>query len=93
MFYMGTDFRKLKAPAIWYDIVGVTDCLSMFDHARKDPRFKEMVEIIKEKQDEDGFFTPESVYQKCKGWDFGQKKTASPYLTFLCLRILERCEN
>ncbi len=93
MFYMGTDFRKLKAPGIWYDIVGVTDCLSMFDHARQDPRLKEMVEIIKEKQDEDGFFTPESVYQKCKGWDFGQKKTVSPYLTFLCLRILERCEN
>jgi len=23
MFYMGTDFRKLKAPAIWYDIVSL----------------------------------------------------------------------
>lgn len=93
MFYMGTDFRKLKAPAIWYDIVGVTECLSHFDHAKSDARFWEMVDIIKSKQDENGFFTPESMYQKCKAWDFGQKKSVSPYLSYLCLKILERCER
>ena len=93
MFYMGTDFRKLKAPAIWYDIVGVADCLSVFEYARADARFGEMVEIIRSKQDEDGLFTPESVYQRSKGWDFGQKKTVSPYLSFLCQRILKRCED
>lgn len=90
MFYMGTDFRKLKAPAIWYDIVSVTDCLSRFEYAQKDIRFKEMVEIIKGKQTEEGLFIPEAVYQKCRGWDFGQKKVPSPYLTYLCTRILER---
>lgn len=52
-----------------------------------------MVDLIEGEQGKDGFFTPESVYQKCKGWDFGQKKTASPYLSFLCLRILERCKS
>jgi len=92
MFYMGTDFRKIKAPTIWYDIVGVAECLSAFECAREDSRFKEMIGIIKSKQDENGFFTPESVYQKCRGWDFGQKKTISPYLTYVCLRILARCE-
>ena len=90
MFYMGTDFRKLKAPAIFYDIVSIADCLSKFEFARTDSRFCEMIEILKEKQGADGMFVPESVYQKCKGWDFGQKKTASPYLTFLCMRILDR---
>lgn len=90
MFYMGTDFRKLKAPAIWYDIVGVANCLSRFDYAKKDSRFKEMLEIIKGKQNEEGLFIPESVYQKCKGWDFGQKKVPSPYLTYLCTKILKR---
>jgi len=90
MFYMGTDFRKLKAPAIWYDIVGVADCLSKFAHARQDHRFREMTGIIADKRDGDGLFTPEAVYQKCKDWDFGQKKAPSPYLTFLCVRILER---
>jgi len=90
MFYMGTDFRKLKAPTLWYDIVGVTNCLSKFEQAKDDPRFCEMVTLIRAKQDINGFFTPESVYQKCKGWDFGQKKTVSPYLTYLCVRVLNR---
>ena len=90
MFYMGTDFRKLKAPAIWYDIVSVTDCLSRFEYARKDKRFLQMISIIKEKQNADGLFVPESVYQKCKDWDFGQKKNVSPYLSFLCLRTFDR---
>jgi len=92
MFYMGTDFRKLKAPAMWYDIVSVTDTLSRIDAVRSDPRFIEMASIIKSKQNVDGTFTPESIYQKFKGWDFGQKKTASPYLTYLCNQILSRIE-
>lgn len=90
MFYMGTDFRKLKAPAIFYDIVSVVDCLRKFSYAREDARFCEMVAIIKGKQDADGMFIPESIYQKCKDWDFGQKKAVSPYLSFLCYRALKR---
>ncbi|MCL2296071.1 MAG: hypothetical protein FWC29_03195 [Methanomassiliicoccaceae archaeon] len=89
MFYMGTDFRKLKAPAIWYDIVSVTDVLSNIESVRSDVRFAEMAAMIKSKQDSNGLFTPEAVYQKIKGWDFGQKKNPSPYLTYLCYRILE----
>ena len=90
MFYMGTDFRKLKAPAMWYDVVSVADCLSKIDSVKTDVRFCEMVDLIKEKQNADGLFVPESVYQKFKGWDFGQKKIVSPYLSFLCIRLLER---
>lgn len=90
MFYMGTDFRKLKAPAMWYDIVSVADVLSRFDFVRSDSRFLEMVALIKDKQDENELFTPQAVYQKCKNWDFGQKKQPSPYLTYLCKQILIR---
>ena len=90
MFYMGTDFRKLKAPAMWYDLVSVTDVLSHFDFLKTDTRFTEMIDMIKSKQDKNGLFTPEAVYQKFKGWDFGQKKTPSPYLTYLCHRIMNR---
>lgn len=93
VFYMGTDFRKLKAPSHWYDIVSVANVLSKFQFIRSDPRFLEMIAIIKSKQDAEGFFTPESVYQKYKDWDFGQKKQPSPYLTFQCLRILQRLET
>jgi hypothetical protein len=49
-----------------------------------------MLSLIKNKQDNNGLFTPEAVFQKFKGWDFGQKKTPSPYLTYLCLRIFEQ---
>ncbi|MDL2258338.1 hypothetical protein LJC42_04165, partial [Eubacteriales bacterium OttesenSCG-928-K08] len=90
MFYMGTDFRKLKAPAMWYDIVSVLDVLSRFDFVKTDWRFCEMIDLIQQKQNADGMFVPESVYQKFKGWDFGQKKTVSPYLTYLCIRLLKR---
>lgn len=93
MFFMGTDFRKLKAPSMWYDIVSVADCLSHFDYAKQDKRFHELIAIIKAKQDKNGMFTPESVYQKFKGWDFGQKKVPSPYLTYLCCSILERVQE
>jgi hypothetical protein len=93
MFYMGTDFRKLKAPSCWYDIVSLAGVLSKYEFARNDPRFLEMVTHIKSKQDKDGFFTPESVYLKLKDWDFGQKKGPSPYLTYLCYRIFERLEQ
>ncbi len=90
MFFMGTDFRKLKAPSIWYDIVSVTGVLSKYSFVQKDKRFIEMVEVIEGKKDKDGLFTPESVYQKLKDWDFGQKKSPSPYLTYLCYQIFER---
>ena len=93
MFYMGTDFRKLKAPSCWYDIVSVADVLSKYKAAKHDPRFLEMIALIRDKEDEDGFFTPESAYQKLKGWDFGQKKVPSPYLTYLCLIIFKRLEQ
>ncbi len=93
MFYMGTDFRKLKAPAMWYDIVSVTDCLSKFEYARKDYRFKQMVQIINDKKAENDLYKPESIYLKFKDWDFGKKNKISPYLTYLCYRILQRIET
>jgi hypothetical protein len=51
-----------------------------------------MLDVIRDKRDENGFFTPESVYIKMKDWDFGQKKAPSPYLTYLCLRIFEQSQ-
>lgn len=90
MFYMGTDFRKLKAPSCWYDIVSVAGVLSKYAAVKHDPRFREMISMIKGKADENGFYTPESIYQKLKGWDCGQKKGPSPFLTYLCLIIMER---
>lgn len=90
MFFMGTDFRKLKAPFIWYDIVHVMDVLSQFPAARTDPRFNEMLVVVTTKADAQGFYTPESAWQAWAAWDFGQKKLPSPWLTFCIERIKTR---
>jgi len=90
MFYMGTDFRKAKAPFIWYDILHVLDVLSQFEWLRNDKRIKEMVETVKSKANSEGKYSPESEWKAWKGWDFGQKKQPSRWLTFLVLRILKR---
>ncbi|MBI4977474.1 MAG: hypothetical protein HZC28_08335 [Spirochaetes bacterium] len=89
IFYMGTDFRKLKLPFIWYDILHVTDVLSRIPGISKDKRFMEMLAII-EKKEKNGCFVPESVYQPWSDWDFGQKKAASDRLTFSVRRIQQR---
>ncbi|MDO9300142.1 MAG: hypothetical protein Q7T89_02115 [Anaerolineales bacterium] len=90
MFFMGTDFRKLKAPLFWYDILHVLDVLSQFKWARKDKRFKEMLKIVESKADNDGRFVPESIWTAWKDWDFGQKKIPSKGLTLFVQRILKR---
>jgi len=62
LFGIGTDFGKLKAPRIWYDILHYADVLSRFTQARYDERFQEVIEILLSKADGLGRFTPESVW-------------------------------
>ena len=93
IFYMGTDFSKIKAPFIWYDLLHVLDVLSQFSWLKGDPRLIEMLNILKSKEDAEGKFTPESIWMAWKNWDFGQKKEPSRWLTFLCLRIIKRLEG
>ncbi|MFA5033086.1 MAG: hypothetical protein WC614_08710 [bacterium] len=90
MFYMGTDFRKIKTPYIWYDLLHALDVLTQIDSIKKDKRLVEMTEVLKSKADKEGKFTPESEYKVWKNWDFGQKKYPSRWVTFLSLRILKR---
>lgn len=90
MFFMGTDFRKLKAPLFWYDILHVLDVLSHFKPARKDKRFKEMLSLVESKADGDGRYIPESVWTAWKDWDFSQKKVPSQGVTYFVHRILKR---
>ncbi len=93
MFYMGNDFRKLKAPFVWYDLLHVLDVLSKFSWLRRDSRLGEMADLVRSKADREGKFTPESEWQAWRGWDFGQKKQPSRWLTFLTLRTLKRLET
>lgn len=90
MFGIGTDFRKLKYPFVWYDILHVVDVLSRFPFVHADPRFREMVEMITAQADEEGRYTANSMYRAWKGWSFADKKNPSPWLTFLVLRVIKR---
>lgn len=87
IFYMGTDFRKLKAPFIWYDILHLTEALSHYPAALDDARFSDMLGQINSKSVGEGAFIPESVWQAWKGWDFGQSKIPSSWLGLLIARI------
>jgi len=90
LFGIGTDFKKLKYPLIWYDLLHVTDVLSRFPAVSGDKRFLDMVSMITRQADESGFFTASSMYMAWKGWSFSNKKQPSPWLTFLVNRILKR---
>ncbi len=93
LFGIGTDFRKLKYPFVWYDILHVVDVLSRFPFVHADPRFREMVDTITAQADEQGRYTAASMYRAWKGWSFADKKTPSPWLTFLVLRVQRRIQE
>ena len=90
LFAMGTHFSKLKAPLIWYDILHITDVLSQFHWALEDKRLQEMMQIVESKADQDGKFTAESIWMDWKGWEFGQKKVPSKWITLIAQRMLKR---
>jgi hypothetical protein len=90
MFGIGTDFRKLKYPFVWYNVLHVVEVLSYFPFVHQDDRFREMVKAITDQADEAGCYTANSMYMSWKGWSFADKKSPSPWLTFLVLRILKR---
>jgi hypothetical protein len=93
MFFMGSDFRKLKVPFVWYDLMHVLDVLTRFSWLANDARLLDMMATLKSKADQQGRFTPESVWTAWKDWEFGQKKEPSRWLTLSAWRIIERMET
>lgn len=93
MFYMGTDFRKLKVPLVWYDLIHVLDVLSRFPWLQGDVRLVNMLEVLKNKANQQGRFTLESIWTAWKDWEFGQKKQPSRWLTLIAWRILARVKT
>lgn len=93
LFGIGTDFRKLKYPFVWYHILYFADTLSRFPALRDDPRLHEVVDVLKMQADDERRYTAASMYRIWKGWSFADKKTPSPWLTFLALRIQRRMQN
>ncbi len=93
MFGIGTDFRKLKYPFVWYDILHVVDVLTRFEQTHNDPRLQGMVAEITSQRDHLGRVAAGSMYRAWKDWSFADKRTPSPFLTLLTLRIEQRLVN
>lgn len=93
IFYMGTDFRKLKMPLFWYDILHVADVLSRAPGIRRKTGFSEMLSVIDQKESTEGDFIPESVYLPWKNWDLGQKKKPSAFMLLAIERIRARIKS
>jgi len=90
LFGVGSDYRKLKYPFVWYNVLHVADVLVRFPFVHGDPRLRQMLDWLAAQAGPDGRYTAGSMYQSWKGWSFSDKKTPSPWLTFLVLRILRR---
>jgi len=90
LFGIGTDFRKLKYPFVWYDVLHVVDVLSRFPFVHADARLGEMADVIAAQADVEDRCTATSMYRAWKGWSFADKRTPSPWLTFLALRAMRR---
>jgi len=90
LFGMGTDFSKLKAPLIWYDILHMLYVLTQFPWLHDDIRLFEMLDVLRAKIGAEGRLSAESIWKAWADWDFGQKKQPSPSITLLAQSILKR---
>lgn len=88
-FGAGTDYAKLKYPAITYGILRVLDALSLFPYAANNATFRNMLEHVHAKADNGRYFA-ESVVRFYSDLDFGQKTEPSRWITFLVNRIDRR---
>lgn len=93
LFAMGSDFAKLKAPLIWYDVLHMVEVLSEFPAIQGDHRFRELCAVVQSYSEGQVGVTPGSVWRAWKAWDFGQKREPSRWLTLLVLRLQNRIEE
>ncbi len=90
MFGIGTEFRKLRYPFVWYDILHVTEVLSRFPATATDERMGEMVDVLAANGDEADRYTASAMFRSWKDWSFANKREPSPWITFLAHRIRRR---
>lgn len=92
LYYFGRSkkFWTFKYPFVWYNALYLADVLTRFDFLKNELVVQELIDWIISSQDNEGKFKPTSVFMNYKGWDFSNKKEASPWITFLCCRILKQ---
>jgi hypothetical protein len=90
LFGMGTDFMKLKFPLVWYNLLHVLSGLAGVAGITSDPRFREMLNCLRHKLDENGRVKPESIYMSYKTEEWSDKKKPSRLLTILAHQLLQQ---
>ncbi|MBN1118613.1 MAG: hypothetical protein JXA77_15485 [Bacteroidales bacterium] len=92
LYYFGRSkkFWSFKYPFVWYNALYLADVLTRYPIFKEEALVKELINWILESQTSDGKFKPTSIYMEYKGWDFGNKKEVSPWISFLCYRILKQ---
>lgn len=90
LFGIGTNFRKLKFPLVWYDLLHVLEVISRYPAYYTDKRFKQMIKELLAKTGKAMRFKPESIYMVYKQQEFSNKKEDSRLITLFALRILKR---
>lgn len=88
LFGMGTDFKKLKYPMVWYNLLHVLFGLRRVKGVVSDPRYLEMRDLLRDKLDYEGRARPESIYMIYKTHEWSDKKNPSRLMTILTHRVL-----
>lgn len=88
-FGIGSDFQKLKYPAVKYGILRVLDVLSLYPAAVSSAEYREMLASVLGKS-KDGRYYAESASRSYAEFDFGQTKAPSRWITFLVCRMQKR---
>jgi hypothetical protein len=88
-FGMGSTFAKLNYPFATYGILGVVDALTAVPASRRDSRLVALVDAVAASGRADGYLAA-TVSGAWTAFDFGQKKTASPWITALVTRAVRR---
>jgi len=89
-FGIGSTFMKLAYPFVGYALLKSLDTLSAIPEVASDRRLGEMLAAVLAKRDADGRLRAETISGVWAGWDFGQKKQASPWITALAYRAAFR---
>jgi hypothetical protein len=92
-FGIGSTWDKLQYPLVQYQLLKVIDTLSLLPATRADARYLEIVDRLKSKRDPEGHWKAEGVNKPWSAFDFGQKKAASPWITFLAVRVCVRTQG
>lgn len=92
IYYFGRSkrFWSFKYPFVWYNAFYMAEVLTRFKRFKNSDLLKEIIIWIEQAFDNEGRITATSMFRSYKEWDFANKKSPSPWLTFLAYRILKR---